>query len=246
MKFDTARTEDFSGRKRSIVYYDETSSTNTVLFDRVKRGDARRGDVIVAGRQSAGRGRRGRSFLSPDGGIYFSFTANNNTRIAPTVICGSAVASVLENLGYDPEIKWVNDILLGGKKVCGILAETHSEKSLCVIGIGINARAATLPDEISDIACALDAFPAKDISREEMVGSIINEYERLEQLSSDDIITVYKKYLKILSREIVIRETGERCIAVDLTEAGELTVRTDNGEQKNLFSGEISIIKIST
>ena len=243
MVFDSEKVRRLSDRERSIEYFDEIGSTNTELVCRTKCGEARCGDVVAAGRQSAGRGRRGRDFFSPDGGIYFSFTANNKDGTAPTLICGAAVANVLSRLGYEPEIKWVNDVLIGGKKVCGILAEAVTGTPLCVIGVGINVTSGAIPKELSDIASSLEDTAPCTASREEMIGSILAEYERLEALPQDEIIKIYKQYLRLLSREIVIKETGERCRALDLTLAGELRVRTESGEIRDLVSGEISIIK---
>jgi len=244
MFFDTERIKKRFGNQRAFEYYNEISSTNEALVKRVRESMAKGGDVIAAGCQSAGRGRRGKSFSSPEGGIYFSFAANNTGGAIPTVVCGAAVAKALEYFGFSPEIKWVNDILLGGKKVCGILAEAVSGTDLCVIGIGINLNAQSIPADLSGIAAALDMFGALPAA-DELVYRIVSEYEMLEKMAVGDVIEEYKRRLKMLGREVILKMSGDVCVAEDVNESGELTVRMKNGERRVLNSGEISI-KLTT
>ena len=224
-----------------IEFHDSIDSTNTELVRRVKNGDAGYGDVIAAGMQTAGRGRRGKSFTSPRGGIYFSFAAKNTEGALPTITAGVAAASALERFGYDPQIKWVNDILLGGKKVCGILAEAVSGTGLCVIGIGINLKKSSIPEELSKTAAALDEFRAPPPD-EELVGAVASEFFSVENEPPKTIIERYRRHLGFLGTDIIIKNTGETCRALDVTEDGELKVMRSDGSVTYLNSGEISIL----
>ena len=242
MSFDKTKVEAFLLKNCRIDYIDAIDSTNTELVRRVKEGSAHCGDVIAAGTQTAGRGRRGNSFYSPEGGIYFSFAAKNSEGAMPTVICGAAVAETLEGLGYDPEIKWVNDVLLGGKKVCGILAEAVTDTGLCVIGVGINLKSSSIPEELSETAAALDGFGPKPPSREELVGMIVSKYFASENEEAKTLTDRYRRYLKFLGKEIMIKHTGEISTALGVTDKGELEVMRLDGTAVLLNSGEISIL----
>ena len=156
-------------------YYGAIDSTNAELMRRAKAGEVRVGDTVAADSQSAGRGRRGNSFSSPRGGVYFSFVAENSEGALATVKAGVAVARTLCSFGFEPEIKWVNDVLLGGKKVCGILAEAISGTSLCIIGVGINVRGETIPPELRDTATALDEHGAPP-DKKELIRRITDEF----------------------------------------------------------------------
>ena len=242
MAFDVSRVKEYLPENVAVEYFDLIGSTNTELVRRVKEGAARCSDVIAAGAQSAGRGRRGNSFYSPDGGIYFSFAAKNTDGALPTVTAGVAVADMLARFGYDPEIKWVNDVLIGGKKVCGILAEAVSGTDLCVIGIGINMRADALPAELAGTATSLDIEGRIPPSAEEAVGITVRYFNELCPLSAKKITERYRSYLKFLGEDIEIKNTKEVCRALDVTEHGELKVARRDGSVLTLNSGEISIL----
>ena len=237
MFFDTEKI----AKGRKVTFFDVTGSTNTDLIGMVKRGEADVGDVVAAARQTAGRGRRGNDFASPDGGIYFSFAAQNNGGTLATVCAGVAVANVLEEYGYLPSIKWVNDVLIGGKKVCGILAEAVSGTGLCVIGVGINLKSSAIPEELRESATALDAENGTVPTAEELAGRVVSEYEKLAGKDAAAVVEEYKKYLSFLGKEIVIKQTGEVCTALGVTSSGELEVVFRDGGRRILNSGEISI-----
>lgn len=223
-------------------YFDEISSTNAELVDAVKNGTAKCGDIVAAGRQSAGRGRRGHTFSSRDGGIYFSFAAENKAGDVNTVAAGTAVADALEKFGFSPEIKWVNDVLLGGKKVCGILAEAVSGTDVCVVGIGINLLSSAIPEELTDIAASLEEHgeaPRADV----LVADVICRYRELCSMDRAEVIARYKSYMRLLGGKITVKQTGEELTAHDVTNAGELVAKRRDGSTVILNSGEISICK---
>ena len=147
----------------TILRFDEIDSTNTEALNQARRG-AREGLCVVAGRQTAGRGRKGRAWISEkDAGLFFSLVLRPplEIRFLPLVTLMSAVAvhDTLEALyPFECDIKWVNDIHVGGKKICGILAETgDSAKGLAVVvGIGINLMSTNFPPEIADTATSVE------------------------------------------------------------------------------------------
>ena len=230
---------------RKVIYKKETASTNTDLIEDVRIGVADTGDVIIADGQTAGRGRRGKSFISPQGGIYFSFCANNIEYGLSTVMCGVAVAVTLEKAGLKPQIKWVNDIFLDGKKVCGILAQAVGDGKRAVIGVGINVSEESIPDKLKEIATALDAHTKNDIQREKLIADIIKTYEMLSNVNliegSVKIIREYESRMMLIGREITLSETGEHLTATGIAPDGALMAKRKNGEAVILSSGEVSV-----
>ena len=243
MIFDPEKTARAAGKRR-IAYLESVGSTSTKLRELIACRAAGCGDVVAAARQTAGRGRHGKSFSSERGGIYFSFAENNRDGALVTVAAGVAVANVLSSYGCDPEIKWVNDVLTGGKKVCGILAEALSGTELCVIGIGINLLSSAIPAELRSVAGALDASLEKLPAPDELVGKTVAEYERLSKLPNGELIEQYKKRLKLLGGKIKRADSGEVLTAIDVSPSGELIAEREDGESVRLNSGEISILPL--
>ena len=223
-----------------IEFYDSIDSTNAELMRRAKAGGVSVGDAVGAYSQSAGRGRRGNSFSSERGGVYFSFVAENSPGALATVRAGVAVARTLEAYGFSPEIKWVNDVLIGGKKVCGILAEALAGTSLCIIGIGINLCASALPEELRGIAAALDEFGNAPEAKELAV-RVIREFS---DTGTDGLIEEYKKYMRMLGSKVMLKQTGECAEALDVSATGELIIKKADGSIAALNSGEVSVVKI--
>lgn len=145
----------------TLLKFDTIDSTNTEALKQAKLG-ADEGLCIVADQQTAGRGRHGRTWVSEKGsGLYFSIMLRPwiDTQFLPliTLMTGVAVHDTLEEFGIDADIKWVNDLLVDEKKICGILAETtDTDKGLAVVvGIGINIKSSNFPPEIADIATSI-------------------------------------------------------------------------------------------
>ncbi|MBQ2733329.1 MAG: biotin--[Clostridia bacterium] len=150
----------------------ETESTNTIARELICKG-ASNGSLLIADRQTAGRGRRGKSFFSPDGGIYMSVIVRERDAVPYTVCAAAAVCKALRSLGAKTEIKWVNDIFIDGKKVCGILCERVEEH--IIIGIGINHSITDFPEELNDIAASL---PKEFPDRQKTAAAVIKELFR--------------------------------------------------------------------
>ena len=240
------------GLDTTIIVMDEVDSTHLEL-KRLAQGGAKGGTVVIAERQTSGRGRLGRSFFSPAGsGIYMSvlnkpsFPAEKAVLVTTAV--SVAVCRAIEKVsGKRPLIKWVNDLYLNGKKICGILTEAiRDAKSgkieYIVIGIGINCSETDFPDDIKNIAGSI-CEREESFSRNELIAEIMKEINSLGDFAdSKDFIDEYKRRSLVLGKEIrILGQTEELATAVDIDENGGLVVRLSGGETKILSSGEISI-----
>lgn len=230
-------------------------STNTYLIERAKEG-AEEGLVVLADSQSHGRGRLGRSFHSPVGsGLYMSvllrprFSADASLRI--TTAAAVAVAEAIEELtGRKPSIKWVNDILLDGKKVGGILTEgalTEDGAGLryAVLGIGVNLTPPhnSFPKELEGIAGAIGDDASKEL-RDRLADVIMTRFfGYYATLETCPPIIPYRKRLAFLGMSVRVLRGGEEFIAVaeDIDSDFRLILRLPDGRLEALSCGEISI-----
>ena len=242
--------ESLKDKKINIIYKEETESTNTDLKALALNG-AEAGTTVIAAMQRGGRGRLGRSFCSPKGGgLYLSYLIKpikippeDIVRItaAVSVVVTGAVEKVV---GIFPKIKWVNDIIYKNKKICGILCETvwKGRTPYIVIGIGMNLRRVSIPDELLDIVGFINDFKS-DFDEDELAKEIIlGLYELEDIIINKKYIKKYKEKSCLIGKEIfVIKNTKEEAIALDIDENGGLLVRYKNGAEEVLSSGEVSI-----
>ncbi len=237
-----------------VTVLPECDSTNNVLRQMAADG-APEGSIVLADQQTAGKGRMGRSFHSPDSsGVYMSILLRPQFSLEQlqlvTIMAALSVSDALrETAGMRTEIKWVNDILYRGKKLCGILTEGNFDGEsgrleYLVVGIGINVTGA-LPAPLSDIATTVKAATERDISRCALASAVANmlgaNYLRLHR-DPAGILAQYKAQLCMLGQEItVIAPSGSyRATAYDLSADGGLMVRRADGVTETLRSGEIS------
>lgn len=249
MKTDTYLLKQLLGEEFDVVHFDVTESTNISLLEAVKKGDADVNTVYIADSQSAGRGRLGRSFSSLEGGLYMSFCTGDLEHALSTVICGVAAHEALEEAGFSPKIKWVNDILIGSKKVCGILAQSVGDGKRAIIGVGLNLSKKDIPSELWDIADGLDSFSDNVPSKETLTASILLKYKKMSEslpAGRGSIISTYKSRLAMLGEWVTVLQTGETVKICDVDSTGTLITETQNGKLLTLNSGEISIRKIIT
>ena len=239
-----------------ITVLSEVTSTNTLLAQEAQKG-APEGTVLAAHCQSGGRGRLGRSFASPkDGGLYFtlllrpSFAPADAARLTPA--CAVAMARAIENTcAVSPQIKWVNDLYLHKRKICGILTEATPDKcgqklDYVLIGLGTNIYPAdeSLPAELA--AKAGTIFPAKpEIDyRARILAAFLDEFFTIyPNLSHAKLYQAYKERLFIIGKPVYVTHGNEKYNAqvIGLNEDFSLLVRTAAGDIKNLSSGEISL-----
>lgn len=241
---------------RSLVHYlDETDSTN----DRIKamaRQGAPHGTVVVAQSQTDGKGRLGRSFHSPSGmGLYISFllrlpcSPDNLMHLT----CAAAVAAcdaTEKAAGIRPGIKWTNDLVVGGKKLGGILTElvTAKDGTFAVVGIGINCRqsAGDFPPDISDMACSLAMAGAHDPSPAALAAELITAIERISRDLLDrkaELLERYRKDCITVGKDICIVRNGEVLYgrATGIDDAGGLVVTCPDGSTETVRYGEVSV-----
>lgn len=241
---------------QTIYFYEETDTTNNRARELALEG-APEGTLVVAEKQTAGRGRRGKVWESPLGtGIWMSLVLR--PQIAPaeasvlTLLCGLATAEAIEaETGLSAGIKWPNDILINGKKAVGILTEMDCEMSevhFVIPGIGINVNTASFPPEIADIATSLYLECGKTVSRRRLVHKVLERLEEhyetfLRTGSFAAMLEDYRKLCITLGKEVhVLGREPFFAEALDITPEGELLVRrADNGKEEVVFSGEVSI-----
>jgi len=235
--------------------YDSVDSTNVLLRTLANAG-APEGTVVIAAEQTGGRGRKGRSFYSPQGtGVYVSLLLK--PKIAPddatliTTTAAVAVCEAVESLsGETAAIKWVNDVFLRGKKVCGILTEgsfdmESGQFEYAVLGAGINVYepAGGFPAEIREIAGSVLHSPAPD-AKNRIIAEYLNRFLPLyRKLGSPETNAEYKKRSFVLGRMVNVL-TGERITparALDVDERCRLVVEYESGQREALSSGEISV-----
>ena len=238
-----------------IQYFDTIDSTNTFAKTLAAQGVAH-GTVILAGSQTGGRGRLGRSFSSPkDMGVYLSVILRPGCK--PTQLmhltCATAVAgctAIRNACDIAPQIKWTNDLVLGKRKLGGILTELSVNPKTglvdwVIVGIGINCcqSEADFPPEIRDIACSLSLAPqdravvAAELIRQ-LYGMDCNLLTRKAQ-----IMAIYRQNCITLGKPVSILrgEQVQHGIALDLDDDGALTVKMDDGNTETFSSGEVSI-----
>ena len=235
--------------------FDTLPSTNTFLRELAAEG-ASEGVVAVAAAQTAGKGRLGRSFFSPaDTGLYMSvllrplLAAEDAPRI--TTAAAVAVCEALEEVcGVHPGIKWVNDIFLDGRKVCGILTEASFDAetgtlSYAVTGIGINVYEPKggFPEELRDIAGAVTKERRRGL-RAALCAAVLRHFWALySALPGGSCAAEYRRRCLCIGQRIRILagRTETPALALDVDDACRLWVRLDDGEEKLLSSGEISV-----
>ncbi len=238
----TLKTQHFG---RHLEVFDTLPSTNTYLK---QQNNLPHGAVIVAADQTAGRGRRGRAFFSPTGGLYMSILIRR-ALTAKTVglLTGAAavaVANAIETVcPVAVQIKWVNDLLVNGKKVCGILAEGAPADGWAIIGIGVNVNTADFPQELTDIATSLYKESGKTVSAEQLAAAILNALEPLvENIEEPLFLEETRRRSAVIGKDITVLRGNETfsAHAVGIDDAGGLIIQTDSGETV-LTSGEVSI-----
>lgn len=270
-----------------IIHFEVIDSTNTYAMKLLQKPTENiKGDsvlqlnetVIVADKQTNGRGRMNRVFYSPlKTGVYLSaiFAPEKKIENPAIITAGAAVAvrkSILEFFGIETKIKWVNDIYLGEKKVCGILTEGHLDFSsgiidAAVVGIGINIIDGSFPEDLSKKAgaifdnseCMIKSFCEKnhqnieEIDKDEIREQFIqvlckNLFEILENGSKSEIFEEYRVHSNLIGRKVefcpVINKIDDNFVAevLDITDEAKLKVKCENGEIRELDSGEISVI----
>ncbi len=252
------------GIGHNIVHMHSVDSTNEEAKRCGDRG-AEHGTVYVAEHQTAGKGRRGRSWLSEDArNLYFTLllrpALEPNTVSMLTLAMAYAVAEAIqEQTGLQTGIKWPNDIVIGEKKVCGILSEMKVEKqqcAYCVIGVGINVEQKVFPQELQDKATSLynelEKLSSKGCAEkpdaDNLLETILSKfkivYEKFcREKSLAPILEQYNALLVNKDRQVRVLEPGHEYegVSLGITPLGELLVKTEDDTVQKVYAGEVSV-----
>ena len=226
-----------------------TASTNLRAKELLLLG-AKNHTTVIALSQTAGKGRFGRTFVSDEKlGIYVSFiikpTINHPLSTRFTIIAAVAAMRVIKNYTSKPvSIKWVNDIYIENKKVCGILTQANTdfesgEIDSLIVGMGINLNSSYLPKELENKACAIDN---KELNLNKFLGELINSMFDLSTANFTDTLSEYRKNNLVMGKTVTYEQDGNICegTAVDIDKNGHLILEC-KGEKTVLLSGEISL-----
>jgi BirA family biotin operon repressor/biotin-[acetyl-CoA-carboxylase] ligase len=237
---------EFPGLEQRIHHFREISSTMDAARELAKKG-AEEGTIVIAEVQTRGRGRLSREWLSPEGGIYFTIILR--PRISPAyaprinLMAGIAVAVTIKELyGLKAGLKWPNDVLIAGKKVCGILAEMDAETDVVNfvnVGIGINANVSIPRFEIT--ATSLKDALGREISRKEFLSALVVEIERwLPLLMKADLLEEWRRLSATLGKEVRVTSLGEEVMgrAIDIDATGALIVKDEDGSLRTVLVGD--------
>lgn len=241
---------------RNLVHFPTINSTN-IKAKELCESNIVDGLVVVSEEQTAGKGRLGRSWLSPKGkGIWMSIILKpeispmNASKI--TIITAAAVHKALSELAIDALIKWPNDIILNNKKVCGILTEMNGELNkinYLIVGVGINVNSDTkdLPDELKEKASSLLSETGRLTDRKKLMASILNNFEVLyfdflKTGSFSSSINICRNNSAVINKDIFLQEGNsvKQVKVLDISNEGHLII-DENGVKKEVFSGEVSI-----
>jgi BirA family transcriptional regulator, biotin operon repressor / biotin---[acetyl-CoA-carboxylase] ligase len=242
---------------RSIVHFDSIDSTNSKAKQLADSAEAD-GTIIISEEQTNGRGRLGRSWVSPKHkGIWMSIILkpdlNPMEAVKLTQIAAASLVLASSELGVKTFVKWPNDIVMNHKKVCGILTEMSAELTrinYVIVGIGINVNIdeVDFPEDIKPIATSLKVETKALVNRKELVGKILNNFESLylKFINENDIKTslhICRQNSALLGREIMIvkRAGNIEAKALDIDAEGRLLVQYADGSEEYVISGEVSI-----
>ena len=230
-----------------IIKKDTVTSTNTLLKEMARQG-AQDGTVLAAYEQTAGRGRMGRIFYSPVTGLYFSILLRENNAdpaLLTTLAAVCVMKGIHETYGISTQVKWVNDLIYNGKKVCGILTESSFENGkldYAVIGIGINISTPDFPQDIENVAGSLNA----DIGlRDALLENILKYFgEELPQINSRKFLDYYRERCITTGKNVTVRPFGApayEAFAIGIDNDAALKIKLPDGTEKTVSSGEVTL-----
>ena len=236
-----------------MVYLERVDSTNRYARMLASEG-APHGTLVIANEQTGGRGRRGRSWISPAGeGIFMSLILRPQCAPEKTPMLSLqtalAVARAIHTVtGLEAKIKWPNDIVVCGKKVCGMLLEMDfSEGRLqsVVAGVGINVHQTVFPDEIVRTASSLDLLSGRRIPRKAVIDAFLREFEQTQKLMEDSglFMDTYRAYSATLGQKVQVIALGETYTgtALEVTDSGSLIVLNEEGEHREVLAADVSV-----
>lgn len=242
---------------RSILFSREVDSTNKWAKELATYG-ADEGTVAIAETQMKGRGRLDREWISPTGGLWFSLILrpklNPTEAVKLTLVAGLAVAKVLrEMFDLKTETKWPNDVLVNGRKICGVLAEmntTGETVSFVVVGVGVNVNfdvENVFPEQLKKVSTSLEKELGRKVKLENLFRTLLEQLESLYELlikeGFNPILDEWKTYAGFLGCKVeVTGPTGKMSgLALDVDHEGALVLRLEDGTVKRVFVGDVSV-----
>jgi len=239
--------------KRSIHHYDKIDSTNSKAYELAETG-VDEGTIVIAESQTHGRGRLGRKWVSPEpGGVYMSIILRPDLGTdeipAITIVAAGAVARTIKKVcGLDPGIKWPNDILINGKKICGILTEIKAQPDMVdflVLGIGVNVN--TSSEKLPEGSASLKELTLRTVDRAHFIRILLEELEHDYLKFNTEGFSPLREGCKALSivigRKVEVTEHHRRVKgeAIDIDEKGALVVKNSEGDLQRVFSGDVEV-----
>lgn len=240
-----------------VYVLDEVDSTNSYALELAEQG-AVEGTIVLAERQMAGRGRLGRTFASPPGGLYLSIVVRERlaARDVPfvTLLSGIAAArAIREVTGLPAQIKWPNDILVRGKKVCGILNESRfsgDKIDFIVIGIGMNVNTSleAFPPEVQEVASTLKREMGTEVDRLSLLKALLgNVEELLEAYRSGEEQATIQQWVALsctVGRRVSVRSQRGLVegMALGIDRSGALVIETAGGKEERVVTGDVTLL----
>jgi BirA family biotin operon repressor/biotin-[acetyl-CoA-carboxylase] ligase len=239
----------------TVFSFDTTNSTNTFAKG-LQHHEAPHGTIIIAEEQTAGRGRLQRNWVSPKGkNLLFSIILYPNfgiEKISLLPFAGSlAIADAIETVtGLSSTCKWPNDVLVNGKKVCGMLLESslgNSVQEKIVLGIGLNVNQEEFSEELKFKASSLQIESGIVIDRVLLLQKILeeleNRYEQLSHFPSRQLLNDWRMKALLFGKKITVLESefSFAATAIDVAENGSLIIETEDGKKRNIFAGDVSL-----
>lgn len=241
---------------KRVEYFEEVDSTNTKAKRLAEEGIPH-GTLVVADHQTAGKGRRGRLWISPKGkNVFMSLILRPDllpsSASMMTLVAALAVRDGMEAAtGLKGLIKWPNDLVVSGKKICGILTEMSAELEgihYVIVGMGINTNMEEFPREVAEKATSVLLESGKPVRRSQLIAAVLEAFERyydifLSQGDLSGLISVYNNNMVNAGKEVCVLDPkgAYKGKALGITEKGELLVKTPEGEVKHVVSGEVSV-----
>ena len=238
------------------MWYEETGSTNDEIKRQAEEG-APEGLLVLAEYQTGGKGRRGRSWVTPAGSAI-AMSLLLRPQIEPqyasmiTLVMGLAAADAIEKYtDLKAQIKWPNDVVINGRKICGILTEMKmkgKQIDYVVVGTGINTGIDEFPDELKAVAASLHTLTGKEISRTELIAVCMEQFEYYYKqfLQTCDLSGMIERYNELLAGrngQVRVLEPGSEYtgVARGINAAGELLVEREDGTVEAVYAGEVSV-----
>ena len=244
-------TTSFVGKQAH--HYASVTSTMEIAKKLARQG-AVDGTVVIADEQTAGKGRLGRTWLSPENNLSISIILHPSLTNLPRLIMVASVAvirAIRRITGIDAQIKWPNDVTIKGKKVCGILIENelrgdHISFSVIGIGININLDPFTFP-EISALATSLSHEVGKEVSRTELTCALLSELEilYLQAQTGTSVYEEWQRHMETLGKLVRVQfgTSIEQGKTEAVTESGNLILRHSDGHTSEILAGDVTILK---